>query len=425
MSKGKYWLNTILLAVWSLTLGVGPAFAEGGEEVFDAHATDYGYYFQNTDMDFHFGNLVLGSAVNGGVAVGEAFYVASRIQDGDAASWHKEWAGLAQRLRTRGDVSLAAGHRVSAREQFLRAAYAYRISLLAMEPDNPQLYERAAKCRELMKQAGKLFDPPIEYVEIRQGNLTIPGYFRKATGSNAPAPTLIMIGGGETFIEDLYFYLAPQAHERGYNFLTVDLPGQGMQPADGHVFRTDTFVPMRAVVDYALSRKDVAPDRLAAYGISGGGLFVPQAAMHDPRMRAIAMNSAVVDAEELFGTMPAARATDEDKAGWTSFHRGIVRSICWRYGVDPDTPAGLIAANRGNTFDPAKISVPALIIVGEGEYASEEVQKQQQKAIDGFPNPASSMVITPTNEGATNHCVMENRALVGQVLFDWLDEVLQ
>jgi hypothetical protein len=28
-------------------------------------------------------------------------------------------------------------------------------------------------------------------------------------------------------------------------------------------------------------------------------------------------------------------------------------------------------------------------------------------------------------EGATNHCVMENRSLVGQVLFDWLDEVFK
>jgi hypothetical protein len=35
------------------------------------------------------------------------------------------------------------------------------------------------------------------------------------------------------------------------------------------------------------------------------------------------------------------------------------------------------------------------------------------------------MVITPTTEGATNHCVMENRSLVGQVLFDWLDEVFK
>jgi hypothetical protein len=45
--------------------------------------------------------------------------------------------------------------------------------------------------------------------------------------------------------------------------------------------------------------------------------------------------------------------------------------------------------------------------------------------MDNFPNPMKKMVITPTVEGATNHCVMENRSLVGQVLFDWLDDVFK
>jgi hypothetical protein len=35
------------------------------------------------------------------------------------------------------------------------------------------------------------------------------------------------------------------------------------------------------------------------------------------------------------------------------------------------------------------------------------------------------MFITPSNEGATNHCVMENRSLVSQVLFDWLDDLFK
>ena len=45
--------------------------------------------------------------------------------------------------------------------------------------------------------------------------------------------------------------------------------------------------------------------------------------------------------------------------------------------------------------------------------------------MNGLTNPKKKMIITPTDEGATNHCVMENRSLVGQVLFDWLDEVFQ
>lgn len=416
------WLLTVVLIA-----GLGCAqngFAAEKSAVFDAHDTGIRYHFSDTDMDFNFGTLVLGATVNHGVEIGEAFYAASRIKDGDAASWQQEWYLLAQRVEARGLQSLANGHTVSARDQLQRAAYYYRISLLAILPDDPRLPERAEKSRSLMKKAGELYDPPMEYIEIPYEGTVMPGYFRKASNSDQPAKTLIMIGGGETFAEDLIVYIAPQAHDRGYNFVTVDLPGQGLLPMQGKIFRPDMNVPMKAVVDYVLSRPDVDANKLAAYGYSGGGGFVPQAAMHDSRLTAIAMSSGVVDAYPLFKTMPAVLATPKEIASWTTFHGNIVKAICWRWGVAMENPSGLADANKGFAFDPAKISAPVLLIVGEGEYKSAEVQRQQKVIMDALPNPLKKMVITPSNEGATNHCVMENRSLVGQVLFDWLDEVL-
>ena len=38
----------------------------------------------------------------------------------------------------------------------------------------------------------------------------------------------MMFGGGDTFVEDLYFYIGPAGLERGYNVVIVDLPGQGI-----------------------------------------------------------------------------------------------------------------------------------------------------------------------------------------------------
>ncbi|HWR38877.1 MAG TPA: alpha/beta hydrolase [Patescibacteria group bacterium] len=423
----KILTNVILLLFMVATAG-GLNLATAAEnpetkKVFDAHDTGVRYHFTDTDMDFNFGTLVLGATVNHGVETGEAFNTAARIKDGDAASWQEEWFQLAQRAEARGEQSLAAGHRVSGRDQLQRAAYYYRISLLAILPGDPRLQERALKSRSLMKKAGELFDPPLEYFEIPFEGTVLPGYFRKAPGDK-PAKTLLMIGGGETFAEDLVFYIAPQAYDRGYNFMTVDLPGQGLLPMEGKVFRPDMHVPLKAVVDYALTRPEVDTKQLAAYGYSGGGGFVPQAAMHDSRLAAIAMSSGVVDAYPLFSNMPVVLASQQQIDSWTTFHRNIVKAICWRWGVSMDKPAGLAEANRGFTFDPAQISVPALLIVGEGEYKSLEVQRQQKVILDGLPNPLKKMIITPSNEGATNHCVMENRSLVGQVLFDWLDEVL-
>lgn len=410
--------------------GLDKALSENGQsptvkKVFDAHDTAVRYQFSDTDMDFNFGTVVLGSAVNHGVEIGEAFYAASQIKDGDAASWQKVWFDLAQRAESRGESSLAGGHLVSARDQLQRAANYYRISVLSILPGDPRLKERALKSRSLLRRAGALFDPPLEYFEIPFEGTVLPGYFRKAAAGTQATKTLIMIGGGETFAEDLFFYIAPQTHERGYNFMTVDLPGQGLLPLEGKVFRSDTHVPMKAVIDHALIRPDVDPARLAVYGYSGGGGFVPQAAMHDPRIRAIAMSSAVVDAYPLFSTMPVVLASEQEIASWSSFHGNIVKAVCWRWGVSMDKPSGLADANRGFSFEPAKITVPALLIVGEGEYKSEEVKRQQERCMKEMSHPMKKLVITPANEGAANHCVMENRSLVGQVLFDWLDTVFK
>jgi hypothetical protein len=417
-------LLVVLATVFVVTQ---PRICLASEEAkgFDAHAVTSNYYFKDSDMDFIFGNLVLGSAGNGGVEIGEAYYAASRITDGDASSWQKQWVELARLAEARGEKSLAAGHKVSARDQLLRAANYYRISNIAMLPDNPAFEERILKARALFKKAGQLFSPPVEYVEIPFDGTVLPGYFRKAAPGTKPAKTLLVVGGSETFAEDLFYYIAPQAHARGYNFVTVELPGQGLLPLQGKFFRSDKNQAMKAVVDYVSGRRDVDPARLATFGLSGSVPNMLQTAMFDPRIKAMAINLAVVDAGAIYANMPYTHATPEEAASWTSLHAGVVKGICWRYGVPLDQPAKLIQANEGNTVDTAKIKVPALILVSEGEYKGPEVQRQQKIAFDNLPNPKKKMVVTPANEGASNHCVLENRSLLGQVLFDWLDEVLK
>lgn len=58
-----------------------------------------------------------------------------------------------------------------------------------------------------------------------------------------------------------------------------------------------------------------------------------------------------------------------------------------------------------------------------GEYWGKEVQRRQKPCPDGLSTLKKKIVIIALNEGASNQYVMENRSLVGQVLFDWLDEV--
>ncbi|MFH3481150.1 alpha/beta hydrolase family protein [Xanthobacter variabilis] len=413
-------LRTTFIALAAMVFVATPVLAD--DPAVDPHVSYIKVRFSDTTMDFVFGSLVLGAAVNRGVEIGEAFATAATIRDGDAQSWSAAWLKMASLIEARGAAALAKGHLVSARDQDLRASYANRLALVAMLPDDARFRPTAERSRALMKKAGALLEPKLEAIGIPYAGGVLPGYFRKAAPGEAPAKTLIMIGGAETFAEDQYFYIGPQAFERGYNFLTVDLPGQGLLPMDGRIFRPDIATPMKAVVDYALSRHDVDPRRLALYGISSGGGFVGQSAEREPRISALVMNNCVVDAGAGVAQMAVATATLEVVERWSSFARITSQLIAWRFGVDLNNLPGLVAANRDFRFDPAKVTMPALIVVAGGERKNPEIERQTRLCIDGLANARKAVVVTPEAEGASNHVVMENRSLMAQVVFDWLDE---
>ncbi len=423
ISRIILWICVITTAgMLSFSVGTSGAEENSKKEGWDAHESQTRMHFQDNEMEFSLA-LVLGATVNGGCEIGEAFVTAGRIEEGNAESWQKEWIDMAQLAEVRGDASLEKEHPISARRQYMRASYYYRAALISMLPGNPLFRETANKSRSLLRKAGELMDPPLEYFEIPFEDYVLPGYYRKASQDAEKHKTLLMIGGGETFAEDLFFYIAPLAHERGYNFLTVDLPGQGLLPLERHVFRADMNVPLKAVVDYALSKPEVDPGKLAMFGISGGGGFVPQAAQYDKRIQAIAMNSAVVDAYPLFAGMPVATITEEQMKGFSSFKENTIRVIAWRWGVSMDNIPGLVEANRGFSFDPAQITCPALSLVGAGEYADPHVQEQQKMFLEGIPSEVQkALVVTPAEEGASNHCLTENRSIMSQVVFDFFDE---
>ena len=397
---------------------------EEQKSTYDAHRLYVKLHFDDVEMDFGF-QWILGSIYFGGCEIGEGFYTAGQIKDGDPQSWQEAWEKLAQNVEKRADTALAAGHKVSARQSYLKASNYYRTAVVSMLPDNPKFKGLCEKVRSCFKKACPLFDPPMEYFEIPFEDTVLPGYYLKVDDSGQKRKTLIMLGGGETFAEELFFYIAPAAVERGYNFLTADIPGQGMMPIDGRFFRPDAEKPIGAILDFALSKPGVDPERLAMYGISGGGYFVPRAATVDKRIKYIVVNSAVIDQYALFSNMPNTKATPEEIAQWGAFKRATSGVVSWRWGLDPSDISGLAEANKGFDYDPAKVTCPALVLVGEGEYENEEVRNQIKTFLDSLPNPTKKFIMTKADQGASSHCIGENRSLMSEIVFDWLDETIK
>jgi hypothetical protein len=96
-----------------------------------------------------------------GADLGEVVATAARIKDGDLDSWQREWQASAARVAELGERSLACGHRISARENQLRASNYYRTAadfLLDNPAENPEFAALYARQVDTFAAAAALLD---------------------------------------------------------------------------------------------------------------------------------------------------------------------------------------------------------------------------------------------------------------------------
>lgn len=379
-------------------------------------------YFDHKDMDYYFAWIV-GRQDYAGSDERECYATAERITDGDAQSWQDEWERLAERVKTEADDALRAGDRERARNAYLRACTYFRAPLFIMRPKNPRFEPNWRTMRACFRQATELFDPPIESIQVPFDGKMLDGYFWKVSDDGEQRPTLVVIGGLETFAEDCYFMVGPAGPERGYNVLTVDVPGQGINPYQDLYLEARMEVPMRAALDYALARPEIDPDRLAVYGFSWGGHIVLKAAEHDPRIKALIANPAMPD------VFRAAWAQQSNHTRGDPVGRVAFDQIAWRFGLKLSLNPGDILRRivkayqylRYGRTDVSRIACPTLCMAGEGE--PDITLKLARTTHEQLPNPQSTLVIFTEEQGSEAHCQVDNPALPNSVMFDWLADV--
>jgi hypothetical protein len=234
-----------------------------------------------------------------GADLGEVLATAARITDGDQASWHREWQATAGRVAELGQQSLTGGHRVTARENLLRASNYYRNAaafLLDDPANNPEVAALYAAQIDTFAAAAALLGHPAEAVAIPYENTTLPGYLFLVDDSGAPRPTIIYTSGYDSTSQECYFVLAVAAMRRGYNVLAFDGPGQGgALHLQKLAMRPDWEAVISPVVDYALTRSEIDPDRIAGFGYSLGGYLLARAAAFDYRLAALILDDGVHD----------------------------------------------------------------------------------------------------------------------------------
>src|SRR5260370_21174270 len=256
--------------------------------------------FLSDDDTFAFETVrTAGLALYGGADLGEVLGTASAITDGDEASWHRAWKATAQRLHDTGEKAQAAGHRVSAREALLRASNYYRTAadfLLDEPATDPEMMVLSAGQHDTFAAAAALFDTPVQAVSIPYEGTTLPAYLFLVDGSGAARPTIVYNSGYDSTREESSFAIAAAALRRAYNVLAFAGPGQGAVLREQKlVMRPDWEAVITPVVDYALTRGEIAADKIVLFGYSLGGYLLARAAAFQHRVAALILDDGIHD----------------------------------------------------------------------------------------------------------------------------------
>ncbi len=392
--------------------------------------------FKNQDFDFGL-SIALGAASTRQADVGECLAVAGRIKDGDPDSWVAEWTAAAERARATAEEAEAAGNRVSAREAWLRAATynstaTYAIAGSKRREEFEQVWSEHRDCWD---RAATLFDPPAEHVTIPYENTTLEGYFFRVDESRALRPLLILNNGSDGPVSAMWELGGAGGVARGYNCLTFDGPGQNAALIRQHLyFRADWEAVVTPVVDYALAREEVDPDRIALLGVSQAGYWVPRALAFERRIAAGVADPGVWDVGTSWREhLPKFMLRQLERGEKDKFDRNMARAERFsgevraqlEFRMRPfgmDSPYEVYKALENYTLERVidRVRCPMLICDPDNEHFW---PGQSERVYNALPGPKALVRFTE-EEGSDGHCEPRSPAIRDQRVFDWLDEVL-
>jgi len=399
--------------------------------------------------------------------IGECLSTAYRIKEGDFESWHTEWLKTAKRIHGYADDCFSKGHLTSAKEAYLRASNYYRVSeFMLIDPEDSRIQTTWENSKECFAKAINLFPYDVEQIEIPYEETTLPGHFYhykskeeeknnnkndnvekdnnssisklSSCNSSSSYPTLIVHGGFDSTLEELYSSAAAPALDRGYNCLTFEGPGQGGVIRKQKIpFRYDWEKVVTPVIDYAIQKKDdfaIDTKRIALMGISMGGYLAARATAFDNRISACILYNGVYDGYDATASsfpqplLTAINKSDSEYVNITIKNlmksdpniRFNIKHGMWTTGTH--SPYDLIIGSKKYTIKDTLSNIRSSTLVLEAE-KDDSFPGQPKKVYDGLTSASSKAYILFTEEeGAEEHCQCGAPAISNQKIFDWLDE---
>jgi pimeloyl-ACP methyl ester carboxylesterase len=373
------------------------------------------YRFDDPDMDLFFA-AALGWGSAGGLEVGQAFYVASQITDGDGDSWVQAFGDYGDVQNGQADAWLSRGLRRNAGEARLKAFASYRSAWQFAAPGE-RFGDLYAKHKAAFATAMTELELPATFFAADFDGWQLPGvYFASA---QQDAPVALVIGGADTAFEDLFLTLGRNLLDRGYSVALVDLPGQGLTQAAGMHWMHDAERPISAVIDHLIERFGATPGRIALIGLSLGGYFVARAAGYDNRLATVVASTPFPSPAKLFA-MSAQSALEHAAHTEPSSAAKRARSVTlWKAGAK--NVSEFLEHTAGMIADPSRVTLPFFSILGTGDSPVFAAQAHAWHA--EIHSARKNFVELDASTGADGHVQVNNRLRLAQECSGWMDEL--
>ncbi|MCP2338251.1 alpha/beta hydrolase family protein [Actinomadura rupiterrae] len=244
---------------------------------------------------------------------------------------------------------------------------------------------------------------------------------------------LVVQGGFDSTLEELYFMVGAGAAERGYHVLMFTGPGQGSTlREDGLPFTHEWERPTRAVLDWLDGQDDIDTDRTVGIGISFGGHLLARAAAFEDRYDGVVLfdyfpgmldafvHSVPAPLRGSFTRVPRwLRAAVPLYTRFDAQARWAIGNALWTFGADglPDLIAKLRAYDDRGWAD--RITADTLVMVGEGEHFYDPGLARDFTG--RLVNARSARLHSfPAAEGGHLHCQAGALEQAHEAIFEWL-----
>lgn len=386
-------------------------------------------FFADQAYNFEAIRVLNDIAIAGG-DTGETLQAITGVKAGDAEGWYAAWSAAGDRTAA---LAAQTKDRIDRGNALLRAHTYYRSAEFFLAPQDSKRPALWQKNIDAFYRGLDTLGVAYERIAAPYGEHQLHAVYYPGPPGAEKRPLLVVVGGYDSTMEELYMGTAAAAHQHGYAVLTYEGPGQGsIIREQGLVFQPDWEKPNGAVLDTFLASHP-APAKIVLFGESLGGYLAPRAAAFDKRIDGVIAFDVFYDGGAIASSKVPHFAVWLNEHGYTGVLQALNGLIAnpgvtwaqqngeWVFGVS--TPFAVLDAFKAYTLAPVagQITADVLVFAGADDHF---VPADQLDAFRGSLTHARSVTAQRFDRasGGSEHCQLGAPSLWQGVLFDWLDE---